>query len=231
MSALALLPLLAGCEAVSRNTAGLGSDTGEVRRCLEHVAHTVDGLTCTLVEDDGVPVLWYGRDVDADHPLTIRLRTDDADIVPVLAGAAEAWNGVLDGAGVWLNYEAEEVVDPFTCSLDTLEDLPEQVAGFCIATPDEWSTHIDESDQDNAYVTRLNSPCDGTLRGSMTVLHPLWADALTDQAVAKALGHLTSVVAIDDDGALMAEHWEGATAPTLDHEGTCAAWQYRDQAD
>ena len=49
--------------------------------------------------------------------------------------------------------------------------------------------------------------------------------------LAKALGHLTSVVAIDDDTALMADHWDGATVPTTDIEGSCAAWQYRDRSD
>jgi len=228
----ALLLSLVACDVVSRNTSPLGSDSGAVaENCLVHVDHLVGELTCTLVEDqDGTPVLWYGRDVDAEHPLAIRLRTDDASIVPALAGAAASWNAVLDEAGVWLGYEAEAAVEPFACALETLEDLPEQVAGFCIATPTEWSENIEAAYQDDAYVTRLNSPCDGTLRGSMTVLHPLWADALTEQAVAKALGHLTSVVAIDDDTALMADHWEGATAPATALEGTCAAWQYRNQA-
>lgn len=229
---------LIACD-ISRDTTGVDSDSGDGDsggavggECLVHVDHRVGDLTCTLVEDeDGTPVLWYGRDVDAEHPLAIRLRTDDPTIVPVLAASAESWNAVLDEAGVWLGYQAEEAVEDFPCALETLEDLPEQVAGFCIATPTEWSENIEESFQDDAYVTRLNSPCDGTLRGSMTVLHPLWADALTGQAVAKALGHLTSVVAIDDDTALMADHWEGATAPSTALEGSCAAWQYRDWSD
>ncbi len=227
---IALWLTLSAC-GVSQDTSVLVVDE-EASGCLVHVDHTVGDLTCTLVEDeDGMPVLWYGRDVDAEHPLVIRLRTDDLTLQAVLEGAAESWNVVLDASEVWLGYSVEESVEGFSCALETLEDLPEQVAGFCIATDAEWAESIEESHQGDAYVTRLNSPCDGTLRGSMTLLHPLWADGLTEQVLAKALGHLTSVVAIEDDDALMAEHWEGASVPTTDIEGTCVAWQYRDQAD
>lgn len=226
-----LLLMVTGC-GISRNTSALSSDTGGATDCLVHVAHTVDDLTCTVIEQgDGTPVIWFGRDVNAEHPLSIRLRTDDPAIVSALETAATAWSEVLASNGVLLAYEVDAVVDPFACALETLEDLPAQVAGFCIATPDEWSTNIASGHQDDAYVTRLNSPCDGTLRGSMTVLHPLWADALTPQAIAKALGHLTSVVAIDHDAALMADHWEGEDLPQDGLEGVCAAWQYRELED
>jgi hypothetical protein len=223
-----LLSLLA-CE-VSQDTGGLvAGDSGLSTDCLVHVDHVVGEMTCTLIEDgNDTPVVWYGRDVDAEHPLAIRLRTDDEAIIPVLEAAAEAWNTVLANAGVALAYDAEDTaVDSYVCALETLEDLPEQVAGFCIATVAEWEENIEAIHQDDAYVTRLNSPCDGTLRSSMTVLHPLWAGELTQQAIAKALGHLTSVVAIDSDEALMADHWEGAATPQDALEGACAAWQYR----
>ena len=216
---------------VSQDTSGLVSEE-ETTGCLVHVDHAVGDLTCTLVEDaDGTPVLWFGRDVDAEHPLTIRLRTEDPVLAEMLEGAAQGWNEVLEASGVWLAYSVEETVESFSCALESLEDLPEQVAGFCLASEAEWAEGIQESQQGDAYVTRLNSPCDGTLRGSMTVLHPLWAEGLTEQVLAKALGHLTSVVAIDDDAALMADHWDGATVPTMDIEGSCAAWQYRDRSD
>ena len=222
------LVLLVGCrtEGVLVDTAALTEE--EPGECFVHVERDVDGLRCTLIEEeDGTPVLWYGRDVAEGHPLAIRLRASDPDLVEALTPAAEAWNDVLEVAGVLLAYEVEQVADgEVSCRLDGIEDLPDQVAGFCVATEAEWAAEVPAEHQEHAYVTRLNSPCDGTLRGSMTPLHPLWAGVLTEQVAAKALGHLTSVVEIEADAALMAEHWDGASLPVDEYEGTCAGFQY-----
>ncbi len=225
----ALAMLLACRSEVTAVISGLDSGI-EPTECFAHAERQVGELTCTLIEqEDATPILWYGRDVGPDDPLEIRLRTSDTNLQGPLATAAEAWNGVLATAGVMLAYDVELVADPVPCRLDGIADLPEQVAGFCLATDEEWAAEVPEEHQSHAYVTRLNSPCDGTLRGSMTLLHPLWSGALTDQLTAKALGHLTSVVEIDAEGALMADHWDGATLPQDDYEGACAAYQYRDQ--
>ncbi len=218
---------------VACRTDGVGVDTAalteEQPACFEHVVRDVDGLRCTLIEEEGgTPVLWYGRDVAEGHPLAIRLRASDPDLVGALTPAAEAWNEVLETAGVLLAYEVEQVAEgEVPCRLDGIADLPEQVAGFCVATEAGWAAEVPAEHQEHAYVTRLNSPCDGTLRGSMTLLHPLWAGELTQQVAAKALGHLTSVVEVEADAALMAEHWDGASLPVDEYEGTCAAYQYR----
>jgi hypothetical protein len=197
--------------------------------CLTEVSVEVEGQSCTLVESTGgEPLVWYGRDVGPDNPLAVRVIYSAAEVGAALVGAAGAWNAVLDGRGVPLAYQVDEGPEALECTLDALEELPQQAAAFCLATAAQWAEKAPATHADSAYVTRLNTPCDGTLRGSYTLLNPEYFSGWGDQAVARVLGHLTAIVAIDDGDALMSEGWSDTATPDDAHEGACAAYQYRD---
>lgn len=222
IAAVAFLATFTACRDKSPEDSGvLESDS-----CLQHVTHEVDGVQCTLIEMEQQPLVWYGRDVSEGNPLQVRVMVADASLLSDVQSYASSWNAVLEGRDVLLAYSVDEQVSDWECALDSLYDLPQQTAGFCVATEEQWRADVPEASIDNAYYSRVNSPCDATIRGSLTLINPADAEPWGARSVGRAFGHMSSLVSVDDSDALLHTGWEGAAEPQDSPEGVCVQYQY-----
>lgn len=228
----ALLWMLLACRTTDKTPESPADDSStdsDPQSCVLHVPRETEGVACTLLEmSDGSPLVWYGRDAGPGHPLQIRVRLREPELSEELNTQIEAWNAVLSERGVLLRYEVDDAAMELPCALDSLFDLPEQVVGVCLASAEEWSAAVPEANQNNAYYSRVNSPCDATIRGGLMMLNPEHAATWGERSLGKALGHMSSIVSIDDAGALLDNGWEGSAQPDAAVEGACVAYQYRE---
>ena len=219
---MSLIVLLACGESapVEQDTAAL------TIQCLAHTAREVEGRECTLLETpDGAPVIWFGRDVMEGHPLEVRVMWRDEALQTAIEVQTAAWNEVLETHGVLVEYVLDETASVFDCVPDAYEGFTQQTVGFCVASADEWAQVISEP-EDGAYSVRMNSPCDATLRGAVVMVNERQVEAWGQRSVGKSLGHLSSLISVDLDDALMADGWAGEPVPG-DAEGRCVAYHYR----